>query len=294
MNELKLYPPPDLTNYGQILSNLDAYKEQAFGKDADNSAVMSNDPPVPATSTNESTVEVRHTTSTEDEDEEDDLSSPSSPSSNSAGYVESDLVIALPGDKFETIDVGKARKIKRTLDENPEFEPLEVYIPLNPFERGYPPFFKPIAIYSVSDELWKGMIPVYPVVLGEHYVTVEAWVQFMEDILLCSRIPFSAQKLGTYMSLFVWGGYQWHKYLLKTQGRDRYDLVKERVELWNEGYFQKRKVRVLFQGPDDISSIRERQQEEFRAKKKNGWEFLRKNYTKVRTKDKSRLVVMSL
>lgn len=211
-----------------------------------------------------------------------------------AGYVESELVVALPGKHFQAIELRGHRDIDRRASDEPEFDPLRIEIPHNPFDPGYPPPFKPIALYAKSDELWRGMIPVFPTVLLTHHVTKKAWVRFLEDIVLCSRIPFSPEKAGAYMALIVWGGYQWHKYMLKLQGRKRYAKVEARVELWNEEYFAPRKVRVLFQGPDDISAVRETQEEDFRAKKRSPWDFLRKNYTVVRAKDKARVVIMSL
>lgn len=233
------------------------------------------------------------------EEEEEDLTTPPSPNTTTPmpAYIESDLVIALTGQHFTPITIDrKTLKHRKPLDPLPPqfLEPLETEFSTNPFLPNFPEPFDPIALYTNTDEAWRGLTPLYPVVLAARQVSQEAWTRFLEDVLVVCQLPWNLKKASSYLPLLVSGGYQMHRYLMKSDGRARFKQVKDLVSVWNQRYFQARHVEILFQGPDDIREIRERQDESFNYKKRSGWDMFKKDYTQLRPEDRARIVIMSI
>lgn len=212
-------------------------------------------------------------------------------------YIEADLIIALAGQHFTPITIDrKTLKPRKPLDPPPpQFsEVLHTEFSTNPFLPNFPEPFDPIALYTKTDEAWRGLTPLYPVVLEARQVPEAAWVRFLEDVLLVCQLPWNLKKASSYLPLLVSGGYQMHRYLMKSDGRARFKQVKDLVDVWNKKYFSARHVEILFQGPDDIREIRQRQEESFSYKKRSGWDMFKKDYTQLRPEDRARIVIMSI
>lgn len=233
--------------------------------------------------------------------------------------MNADLVIAMPGAKF--VPVSMNYKVKGKRHKNPlDPEPIQFTQELS-FSRNYTftneqeaglslelgsnnPFkkavtaqlkhsFSPFAIYSNTDELRKGMLPVFPVILESYGVSETDWIRFVEDVVIIGqKIPWTRQLAAGLNSQE--GSEQFYKYWMKKYGRMQYPLVKDLVSEWNERYFRLRGLLVIFQEPEDIWELRSQQEEGYRKPERSQWDAVKIDQTKVITADKTRIIVMPI
>lgn len=234
-------------------------------------------------------------------------------------FVNADLVIAMPGAKFVPVSMNyniKGKRRKNPLDPEPiqftqKLSYSRHYTFSNDQETGRSseltrnnPFrkvvtaqqdksFSPFAIYSNTDELSKGMLAVFPIILESYGVSETDWIRFLEDVVIIGqKIPWTRQLAAGLNSQE--GSEQFYKYWIKKYGRMQYPLVKELVSEWNERYFRKRGLLVIFQEPEDIWELRSQQEEGYEKPQRSHWDAMKIDQSKVITGDKTRIVVMQI
>lgn len=230
-------------------------------------------------------------------------------------YIDADLHVAMPGGP-NYVQVPMNFKVKGKRHKNP-LDPLPSQLagasngdsedaadnqePVqdsnNPFKSGdqeRPPL-APIALYSNSDELTEGVIPVYPVILESYGVSSEDWVQFIEDLVITAQnIPKMRQATASFYLSGSSYNYNLYKFYTKKYGRMQGPKIKEFVKEWNRLYFKPKGLFILFQEPEEIWEIKGKQEPDYEQPvRKSDWDSMKVDQTKVKTEDKTRILIFS-
>lgn len=220
-------------------------------------------------------------------------------------YIDADLHVAIPGG-LNYVNVPMNFKVKGKRHKNP-LDPLPSQLVEasakfqssgggeNDAENPERPSLAPIALYSNSDELTEGMIPAYPIVLESYGVSSGDWIQFIEDLVITAQdIPKMRQATASFYLSGSSYNYNLYKFYTKKYGRMQGPKIKEFVKEWNRLYFKPKGLFILFQEPEEIWEIKAKQEPNYeKPVRKSDWDSMKEDQSKVKTEDKTRILIFS-